>query len=95
MVNVRCCRDGDTGQITSRPVIVKQPYLVIQISIEDNIGGAGNLIQIATNSYFMKIFKFQCLLGQNCLSIETRKSVSVNSVDVSVESRSTEMIRSL
>jgi len=51
----------------SRLVIVKQPYLVIQISIEDNIGGAGNLIQMATNLYFMKIFKFQCLLGQNCL----------------------------
>jgi hypothetical protein len=45
--------------------LLKRPYHEITISNEDNLGGVGKLIQRATKSYFMKIFQFQHLLGQN------------------------------
>lgn len=45
------------------------PYLLIQVSDEDNLCGVGNLIQRAPNLYFIKKFQFQCLLDQNGLSI--------------------------
>jgi hypothetical protein len=57
--------ENDAGQFMSRPMLLNQPYLEIQISGEDNLGGVGNIIQRATKSYFMKPFQFQRLLGQN------------------------------
>jgi hypothetical protein len=64
----------------SIPILLKQPYLAIPILHEDNLGDNGNPIQKATNSYFMKIFQLQCLLGQNCPSIKVQ-SGSERSVD--------------
>lgn len=55
---------------------------MILILEEDNLGGIGKLAQRATNSCFMKISKFQHLLGQNFPSIEIRKVVLGSSVDV-------------
>lgn len=49
---------------------VKRPYILISTSDESNLSGVGNIIQMVTTWYFMKIFQFQYLLYQNKLSIE-------------------------
>jgi hypothetical protein len=53
---------------------VKWPYILIPRSDESNLSGVGNIIQMVTTWYFMKIFQFQYLLYQNKLSIEAYKS---------------------
>jgi hypothetical protein len=44
---------------------------------------------------FHEDFRIPMFIRQKMPSLETRKSISKSSVDVSVESRSTEMIKSL
>lgn len=39
-----------------------------------NISGVKKFIQRVKNSYFMNIFQFQCLLGQNGLLIKVQQS---------------------
>jgi hypothetical protein len=65
------------GQFTRRLIRVKWSYTVISISDEGKFGGVRKwliIIQRATGFlflfYFMKSFKFQCLLGLNGQSIE-------------------------
>jgi hypothetical protein len=54
----------------SKPVGVKQAYLLIPISDEGQFVGVVKLIQRAQIFYFAKSFQFQRLLGQNGLSVE-------------------------
>lgn len=75
---------SDAGQYMGKPLILNRPYLEIPRLDKDNLGGIRQFIQRATNSYFMKIYKFQHLLGQNRPSIEIRKAVSGSSIDPSV-----------
>jgi hypothetical protein len=84
--------ENDAGQFMSRPVLLNQPYLEIQISGEDNLGGIGNIIQRATKSYFMKPFQFQRLLGQNEPSMEVQQSGLGSLVEVLVDSCLTEVL---
>jgi hypothetical protein len=58
---------------------------VISILNEDNLGEIGKLIKRYINSYFMKIFQFYSLLGQNRLSIEIQQSNLGSLVNISIE----------
>ena len=77
--------DNYADQFKIIPVPLKWSYLVIPILHEDNLGSIGKPIQKATKSYFMKISQFQCLLGQNCRSIEAQQSGLGSPVDVLVD----------
>lgn len=59
---------------------VKRPYILILVSDEDKLGGVVKMIQRDTTLCLMKIFQFQCLLDQNRLLIEVRKSGQNSSV---------------
>lgn len=47
---------GDAGRFTSRLVLLKQPYFMVLILEEDNLGGIGKLAQKGYKFMFHEAF---------------------------------------
>jgi hypothetical protein len=59
---------------------VKQPYLLILTFNEDKLDGIENITQRDTTLYFMNIFQFRSLRGQNEQSVEVWKAGTESSL---------------